>query len=288
LNFVPVDIYDLNVDKSVSIAIMIQPENYELDGGIFNLINVDLNAFRFRLVDGLTLLEVSRNYHWLLEAEISNAIIGKNQNGIIWYSGTWHCGRWFGQIWYSGTWVSGDWYSGDWYAFRTIFNAATGVQVDTSYVYNIISKWYNGRWFGGNWNGGYWYNGRRYAGNWKLGFWLGGIWNDGIFVFGSFQGGVWVNGVWKSGLFNCNMEQSYWLDGKFESGDFENGVWYNGQFGNDQSILSRFGTKATNTRGAIWHGGKWIDGEFHSNLNIDSDTGLPIVSEIHKFSIFRN
>jgi hypothetical protein len=77
------------------------------------------------------------------------------------------------------------------------------------------------------------------------------------------------------------------LDGQFRSGDFENGIWYDGQFGNERGTISRFGTKSTNSRTSTWHGGRWIDGEFHSYLNIDSDTNLPTVSDIHKYSIWR-
>jgi len=49
--------------------------------------------------------------------------------------------------------------------------------------------------------------------------------------------------------------------------------------------MSRFGTKAFNSRTAIWHSGRFRGGEFHSYLNTDSD-GNPISSEYNKYSIW--
>jgi hypothetical protein len=40
-------------------------------------------------------------------------------------------------------------------------------------------------------------------------------------------------------------------------------------------------------RNSTWHGGIWVNGEFHSFLNLNSSTGLPDVSDIHKYSIWR-
>jgi hypothetical protein len=286
-NYIPVDLFDLGTDKKVKRAIQINPENYVLSLNQYNLENVDLNNFRYELVDGLSLEELTNNFSWVLQAEISNAILGRDKNGnFIWYSGIWHCGRWFGGTWYSGKWVSGDWYRGVWNSNNTKYQVIS-VIVDNKFINNSASKWYNGRWFDGTWNGGTWYNGRRYNGDWNTGNWYAGIWNDGKWFNGNFEGGIWVQGIWENGIFNCNSEPAYWLSGEFKSGDFENGIWYNGQFGNDKGRLSRFGTKSSNSRTSLWHGGKWIDGEFHSYLNIDSLTGLPIISEIHKYSIWR-
>lgn len=285
--YMPIDLFDLGTDKKVSRAIEIKPEYYVLDNDTYDLVGVDLEKFRYRLVDGLSLEELSNRFGWILEAEISDAIIGRDKDGgLIWYSGTWHCGRWFGGTWYSGRWVSGDWYRGTWNAHNTSFRIIS-VTVDDSYIDNTVSKWFNGRWFEGTWSGGTWYNGRRYSGDWNTGLWYDGIWNDGRWNDGRFEGGVWVIGNWNAGVFNCDAKPAYWLDGTFKSGDFENGIWYNGQFGNNEERLSRFGTKSSNSRTSLWHAGKWINGEFHSFLNTDTNTGLPIISEVHKYSIWR-
>ena len=285
LNYQPIDIFNLGFDHKVTRSVEILPENFDLVGSKYSLINLDLTKYKFQFVDGLSLDEVNQSFPWLLEAEISNAVIGRDSNGPIWYSGTWKCGRWFGGTWMSGKWVSGDWYGGTWNSYNTKYKVIS-VQVDTSYVDDTTSKWFNGRWFDGTWNGGTWYNGRRYAGDWKRGKWYNGIWNDGHWYNGNFEGGIWVQGTWDKGLFNCNSKPAYWIWGTFTSGDFENGIWYGGQFGNDKGALSRFGTKSSNSRTSTWHGGKWITGEFHSYLNTNSQTGKPDVSDIHKYSIW--
>ena len=285
-NYQPIDLFRSGTDGKVTRSVEILPNNVLLTGSTFSLIDVDVNKFKIEFIDGLSLEEVSRYYHWILEAEVSNALIGQNQDGIVWYSGTWRCGRWFGGTWISGKWLSGDWYDGTWNAFN-VTNNIISASVDTSFTDQRLSKWYNGRWFYGTWNNGIWYNGRRYDGDWKSGTWNNGIWNDGNWVDGFFRGGIWVRGNWYTGIFNCNSKPAYWLDGNFKSGDFENGIWYNGQFGNTENLQTRFGTRATNTRTATWNAGKWIDGEFHSYLTIDQLTGQPITSEIHKFSIWK-
>lgn len=285
-NYQPIDIFNLGDDLEVTRSVEITPENFVLNGSIYSLINLDLNKYKFQFVDGLSLTEVNRKFSWLLEAEISNAVIGRDNDGPIWYSGTWKCGRWFGGTWISGKWVSGDWYDGTWKSYNVKYNIISA-QVDTSYVDDSISKWYGGRWFGGTWSGGTWYDGRRYGGSWIRGNWYNGIWNDGYWKSGTFQGGIWVIGTWEKGTFNCNSKPSYWLDGKFMSGDFENGIWYNGNFGNKDGNLTRFGIKSTNSRTSTWNSGRWVNGEFHSQLNIDDQTGLPTISDVHKYSIWK-
>lgn len=285
-NYQPIDLFRVGVDKKVTRSVEIKPDNFQVVGATWSLVNLDLSKFKLRFVDGLYLEEVYQKYHWLLEAEVSNAIIGRGSSGLIWYSGDWLCGRWFGGTWMSGRWVSGDWYGGTWNSYKTE-DRIINIYVDTSNVDFRSSRWFGGRWFDGVWNGGSWFNGRKYAGLWIDGIWYGGIWNDGTWMSGRFEGGVWVLGTWESGVMNSDSKPVYWLDGEFKTGDFENGIWYNGKFGNDRRELVRFGTRSFNTRPSVWNGGTWRSGEFHSNLNIDSDTGLPAVSDIHKYSVWK-
>jgi hypothetical protein len=287
LNYLPIDLFDIAKEKKPKSSIEILPEMVQLSGNIHSLINVDTNKFKIKLVDGLFLQEVEEKYSWLLQAEVSNVVVGKNENGLVWYSGVWRCGRWFNGTWISGEWLSGDWYSGNWYSSATK-TMVTSVEISQSFpTLNSYSKWQGGRWFDGNWYGGTWYDGRRYGGDWKEGIWFNGIWNDGNWYGGSFQGGIWVFGNWYGGVMNCDTRPSYWLDGNFEAGDFENGVWYNGQFGNDRNELARFGTRSLNTRNSVWNGGRWISGEFHSSLNINEYTGQTQVSDLHNLSVWR-
>lgn len=285
-NYSPVDIIDVGIDKKGKRSVILNPDNVNLSGYTYTLVNVDYNKHRFRLVDGLNIDILTSRFPWILEAEIEDAIIGMDSDkSLIWYSGTWLCGRWFGGIWKSGIWKSGDWYDGIWES-RSVKDKLTSVEVDnSSIVDNSHSTWYGGRWYAGTWNAGTWYSGRWYGGEWKNGIWFDGTWNDGIWDNGKFFGGIWVLGQWNNGIFNTNNTPAYWLDGKWYGGDFENGMWYTGIFDEKNSKISRFGTNAFNTRTATWHGGKWSNGEFHSNLNID-ENGKSTISKIHKFSIW--
>lgn len=283
-NYQPSNIIDIGVDKRVKRSVKINPENFDTIGNKHVLIGLDLTKYTFQLVDGLSFEELSTKFPWVLEAEITDAVIGRDDDGIIWYSGTWECGRWFGGTWISGKWITGDWYKGTWKSLKTKYNGIS-VEVDISNTDDSLSKWYDGRWFDGTWEGGTWYSGRRYSGDWNTGKWYDGVWNDGHWINGEFLGGVWVNGLWDNGLFNTDNKPSFWIDGKWYGGDFENGTWYNGLFGEKSGNKSRFGTKSSNTRKSIWDGGKWLSGEFHSRLNLDSN-GMPIVSDVHKYSIW--
>ena len=284
LNFQPVDIFDLGVgDKKVKQSVEITTEMYKLVDDKYKLENVDFNKFRFRLIDGLDLVSLTEKYYWILDAEVSDAIIGMDQDqNLIWYRGIWEGGRWFGGTWISGTWKSGDWYDGVWTS-KQITDKLLSVKVDNLRTDEFNSTWYGGRWFGGSWENGSWYSGRWYGGTWGSGRWFDGTWNDGTWNNGQFLGGTWVLGTWYNGIFNTDSSLSYWLDGKFNGGDFENGIWYDGEFNEQGGKISRFGTKSFNSRNSIWYGGKFIKGQFHSFLNIN-DQGLPDVSEIHKYS----
>jgi len=285
-NFTPVDLMEVGTDSVQKKAVAVDPKNVRLVGYTYSLVNIDSNKYRYELVDGLGLTDFYDKYPWVLEGNISDAVIGENANGLVWYRGNWDCGRWFGGTWLSGNWLSGDWYEGNWYAFNVIGNRidpqVTADSNNTNLTYNSNSKWYSGRWFDGTWHSGIWYGGKLYNVDWINGVWFDGIWNFGNWRNGEFKGGVWIDGNWQSGIFNSSNKPAYWIGGNWKSGDFENGIWYDGVFNSDNG-LSRFGTKAFNSRTAIWHGGKFRNSEFHSYLNQD-DTGAPIQSEYYKYS----
>lgn len=284
LNYQPVDIINIGIDKRGTTAVELGPNNTDLEGSIVSLVDIDFDKFRFRLIDGLNIETLATNYGWMYEAEISDAVIGLTDNQITWYRGTWECGRWFGGRWISGTWVSGDWYDGSWES-KLIKDNWINVEVDDKSSNLTSSSWFGGRWFGGTWNNGTWVNGRWYSGDWNNGRWFGGIWNDGNWNGGRFTAGIWVLGNWNGGSFSTENGPAYWLDGNWNAGDFENGMWYAGNF--DQKVgESRFGIKSYNSRTSTWHGGNFIAGSFHSRLNIDN-SGKYSVSNIHKYSIWR-
>jgi hypothetical protein len=284
LNYQPIDLIDYGVDQRGKQSIELTNENLKLSGSVYSLIDIDYNKYRYRLIDGLNLEIISLSYPWILEAEISGAVIGINSSDLIWYKGTWECGRWFGGTWYSGVWMGGDWYGGTWNS-NIIDDKILSVSVDTKTVDNERSIWYTGRWYDGTWNNGTWNNGRWYGGTWNDGIWYNGTWNDGTWNDGLFEGGIWVLGTWNTGIFNCDSEPAYWLDGNWNGGDFENGMWYNGNW-QQKNGESRFGTKSFNSRTATWQGGNWVSGSFYSKLNINDD-GQSDVSDTHKYSIWK-
>ena len=280
--FTPVDLIDVGVNKMGKQSIELSIDNQILTNKTYKLVNIDFTKYRFRLIDGLDLNQIYQSYSWLLEAEISDAIIGKDTD-IVWYKGVWESGRWFGGTWISGQWISGDWYRGVWDS-KEIDDRVSEVKYG-SIASPSASVWYNGRWFDGTWNQGVWVDGRWYDGTWRNGTWYRGIWNDGTWNQGRFGGGIWVLGTWNDGVFNTDNEPSYWLDGSWFAGDFENGIWYNGTWNQAEGKRSRFGVNSYNSRTSIWHSGNWLDGEFHSRLNIN-DNGDADVSDVHKYSIW--
>jgi hypothetical protein len=286
-NYQPIDIFDMGIDdKKVTQSVEVLWENWDVFGQTYNLFNLNLNKYKFRLIDGLDIVQLNSKFQWILEAEISDAIIGMDKSGnLIWYKGIWHCGRWFGGRWISGSWLSGDWYFGNWTS-KSIEDNKLSVKIGETNTTNFNSYWYGGRWFGGTWDNGTWYEGRWYGGTWSNGRWFEGIWNDGTWNNGEFKSGIWVLGQWNNGIFNETNGPAFWLDGKFYGGDFETGTWYNGIFDQKNNALSRFGTKSTNSRNSLWRSGKFLNGQFHSFLNEDSN-GVPQVSNVHKYSIWK-
>lgn len=285
-NYQPIDLFNVGLDLLPQIALKIDPNNIKVSDSSYSLVNLDPNNYTYKLVDDLSISELSTNsnYYWILDAELSNAIIGKDKNGIVFYKGDWIYGRWFGGTWYSGTWYNGEWNGGIWNSSKVDYNGVS-IKVQNT-LDNTQSKWLDGRWYDGNWNGGIWEDGRWYNGNFNNGVWNGGVWNGGNWNGGEFSSGIWISGIWNEGLFNCNNGISYWLDGVWNGGDFQNGVWFNGIFNQPKDKLSRFGTMAFNTRPAIWLSGKFNGGEFHSSLNSDA-SGFPIKSSVNYYSFWK-
>lgn len=283
LDYTPIDLVDIGVDKKGKTAIELLPENSLFKGNKYELVDVNFNKFRYRLFDGLTINDLIVRYPWILEAEISNATIGLVNDELTWYSGVWECGRWFEGNWMSGQWMSGDFYGGTWNA-KKVIDKKINIEIADKKTIDDESIWHGGRWFDGTWNGGVWRTGRWYAGDFNSGKWLDGIWNDGTFNNGTWNGGIWVLGNWNNGLFNTDNKPSYWIDGKFNGGDFGNGIWYNGTF-ESKKATARFGTESFNSRPSIWHGGNFVSGSFHSFLDKDDDDNI-VRSKIHKYSIW--
>jgi len=283
LNYQPIDIIDVGVDKKIKRMVDVKHDNIIVSGSTHSLTRLNLNKFKINLTDGLSLSKIRESYPWLLEAEIDDALIGEDENGLVWYKGIWYCGRWFGGTWYSGTWVSGEWHAGTWNSLK-ISDRLTDVKVNNIQD-SKESKWIDGNWINGTWNDGVWFNGIWDNGIHNNGVWFNGTWNNGTWNNGVFTGGNWINGKWNNGIFNSNAKKSNWVSGTWNGGDFESGDWFSGLFDQGHNKLSRFGTRSTNSRRSIWNGGAWITGEFHSNINSVDNIPGPAIN--NKYSQWR-
>jgi hypothetical protein len=281
----PLELFEVGVDRVFKKAITIDSSNYLIKGNILELMNVDLNKYNYRIVDGMTLKELEEKYYWVLNADIRNAIIGESTSGFVWYTGDWIAGTWENGVWYSGKAYDIEWIKGDVYSNKVINNfnlISTEDNKDSTNTIWFKAVWGTGNWFNGTWNNGLWRNGQ-FNGVWNNGTWTKGIWNGG-----SFQGGSWLSGTWLSGTFSQNNSFSIWYSGTWLGGDFENGTWKTGIFDQTDRMPSRFGTKATLLNGAVWEYGWWKNGEFHSGLNIDPATGKTLPSTNYKYSTWFN
>lgn len=79
--------------------------------------NVNFNSEKFRMVGKLTLDKVKIKYNWIFNAQIKDAVIGEDDYGLVWYSGTWVNGTWEDGTWYSGTFLNGRWKNGNVYSY---------------------------------------------------------------------------------------------------------------------------------------------------------------------------
>ncbi len=281
----PLELFEVGIDRIFKKSITVDSSNYLVKGNTLNLINIDLNKYNYRIVDGLTLKELEEKYYWVLNADIRNAVIGENSNGFVWYEGDWIGGTWENGVWYSGKAYDIEWITGDLYSRKVINNSNIFVtEEDGDQTHTIWYKavWGNGNWNGGTWNNGVWHNGN-FKGIWNGGTWMKGLWNDG-----KFRGGNWVSGTWLAGNFSQDNSFSVWNSGYWFGGDFENGTWKTGVFDQTDRVASRFGTKSTLLNNSVWEYGWWKNGEFHSGLTVDNITGETLPSANYKYSIWKN
>tara|TARA_R110000772_G_scaffold20466_5_gene56903 strand:+ start:55859 stop:64006 length:8148 start_codon:yes stop_codon:yes gene_type:complete len=262
LNYSPIDIYELGKDDKIKQAIEIKPNDWtENSDNTVSISNtIDMNNYRFRLIDELSIVDLNDKYPWVLESEIRKAIIGKDENGIVWYEGIWDCGRWFGGTWYSGDWRNGIWYDGTWNNSEVKDNIIRA-EVEVLDSEMLKSIWHNGSFRNGTWNGGEHRDGNFYDGTWNKGDWNDGTWHNGTWNTGEFKRGTWIDGTWNNGKFNCDLGMSSWFDGTWNDGFFECGHWYDGRF-DSTNVLSEFGSGSSLSRPSIWENGQFINGEF--------------------------
>jgi hypothetical protein len=301
--FRPIDLYEVGIDFVLKKSISVLDTNWNVDGNLFGLKNIDVTKYNFLLTDQLDLVKLNQYYPWVLNADVRNAVIGEeeydvtvtsNLTGISevqkrkrlrWYTGIWYCGTWENGAWYSGAAYNIKWLRGEWYS-QKVSNVYNIWQI-SNIENEINSQWFSGifgsgTWHNGTWFSGLWQSGTHIKGTWYGGTWLNGQWTDGIWT-----GGIWTDGIWLNGVFNSNNLFSIWLNGTWLGGDFENGTWSNGIWDQGAGKKSRFGTKATTVQPGIWEYGQWKNGEFHSFLNLNSNN-QPIASAQYRSSTWRN
>ena len=274
--------------------------------------NVDFNKPTFKLVGGLTLDDIKIKYGWILNAEINNAIIGEDKNGLVWYSGDFIGGIWENGTWYSGT-FRGRWKRGNWYSYDINIEEALRGKLVINRKDISKSNFISGTWEGGDFNYGifgsvkltnnikipteitldfilneiedYNLSGNSYYDEYDNlisspifinGNFVDGLINAGKFEGGNFRNGFINNSLWLNGTFNNGIFLGdIWYNGTFSGGDFSNGTWKNGTLISSQSnIITRFGINYKN-QNVIWENGIFNNGEFHSTLNIENGETKP-------------
>lgn len=301
--FRPIDLYEVGIDFVLKRSITILDTNWDVDGNLFGLKNIDFTKFNFMLTDQLDLVKLNKYYPWVLNADVRNAVIGEEDYQITvtsdltgiseiqtvkrlrWYTGTWYCGTWENGAWYNGSAYNIKWLRGDWYS-QKVSNVYNIWKIDTA-ENESNSQWFSGIFGSGTWHNGTWFSGLWQSGTHIKGIWYGGTWLNGQWSDGTWTGGTWTDGIWLNGTFNSDNLFSIWLNGTWLGGDFENGTWSNGIWDQGAGKKSRFGTKATTVQPAIWEYGQWKNGEFHSFLNLNSNN-QPIASAQYRASTWRN
>jgi len=279
------------------------------------IVNISENADNILLTNNLTIELVKIRYNWLLNANVRNAVVGEDKNGLVWYMGEWLCGDWEGGTWYSGIWHNGNWKKGIWHSYSLdkamiLFNKFIILDKNETYSEFRNGKWYQGTWYDGTF--GYDQNISGYTNlsqNQMIG--TNGILtkmsiNTAHWINGKFYNGIFKNSVWLDGdFYNGSMSKSYWANGRFHQGTFERYNWYNGTwYGGDflegtwhygkflqvkSNVPSRFGINTSNDTEqlsppiSIWMAGNFYGGEFHSGLNEDG-SGNTLSSINHNMS----
>jgi hypothetical protein len=324
-------------------------------------LQVDFNRPTFKMVGGMSIDDIKIKYIWFLNAEVIDAVIGEDENGLVWYSGDWMGGTWESGTWYSGTFHDGRWKKGNFYSYDIDQQEMLKGNLHINQVDITKSIFLSGSWEGGTFHYGimgltneqitiptnvdlnfvlnynidfkisgdtyYYYpivntltpDGYRnlpiltyikspvFEGGEFINGWANAVkWQSGIFQNGILNNSIWYNGLFYNGYFLGD----FWYNGSFFGGDFSNGTWYDGLFTSyKNNVPNRFGvnykgdiTKYINSTlyeqsnyqntGATWKNGTFVNGEFHSTMNLDSNRNLlPSVNNskvIWESGIFKN
>lgn len=252
------------------------------------------------LVDGLTLDDIKAKYSWILNAKYKRAIIGEDDEGLIWYAGEWICGEWLGGKWYSGIFHDGVWERGDWYSYKIDIDQIKKGVLRILSEENNNSQFRKGEWLSGTFHDGIfgfdektykianwesyplnWDNNECLT-NWRNGIFLKGFFNNSCWYNGNFVNGIFYNSKWYDGSFTNGVFIGYeWYGGNFNGGNFQEGKWYNGVVEQtNPDIIAKFGynEESINDNKCIWYNGIFKKGQFHSGK----------IKKLEKFNISEN
>ena len=254
-----------------------------LEQGNTQLVGVDFNNPTFRMVGGMSIDDVKIKYNWFLNAEVKNAVIGENKNGLVWYEGDWICGTWEGGTWYSGTWYNGRWKKGTWYSYDINRDEMLKGILYINRVDINKSKFLAGTWEGGTFNYGIFgqvqlsgetiipykvtldfiiNNNRDYAisgltlyNSGETYYYLSGYTietESGVTYYTpvTLSSPVFMGGDFVDGWMNIAKVQG----GTFRGGFINNSCWYNGKFYNGIFL------------GDIWYNGNFLGGDFSNGI----------------------
>jgi len=237
----------------------------------------------------------------------------------IWYTGEWKNGRFYSYRFdkkqlllrnkrilerdnpiYSefrgGIWRRGSFYNG-YFGPEVMMDGYKEIdwnQSDEPITYTDIIYWPN------RWEGGEFYNGI-----FRNAAWMQTLSTASGAIKSNFHNGIFFNSEWINGTFlNGTFQGNRWWSGNFTGGDFVLGEWRTGIFNqSNSSIKSRFGSwplsgftnmtwpgieagfGSSTYEGEspiTWRDGQFINGEFHSGLNIVS--GITSISTNHNLS----
>lgn len=255
------------------------------------IVGVNFNEPTFKMVGGLGIDDVKIKYNWFLNAEVKDAIIGENENGLVWYSGTWVCGTWEGGTWYAGTWYNGRWKKGDFYSYDIDQNQMMIGKLHINCIDISKSKFLGGIWEGGTFHYGIFGHTNTltpiptkvttdYIVNYNIDFPLSAdtisyynpndVYIDtGLTLTFSFTSPTFLNGDFLDGWMNASI----FKNGKFYNGFINNSIWYDGIFYN--GIFMGDYWKNGNFYGGDFSNGVWENGILSTfNQNVKTRFGL--------------
>jgi hypothetical protein len=271
LDYIPVDIIKVGSDKMTKQSILITEDNLQITGqGTYSLINIDYNDYGFRMIDGLNLEIVNKQFSWLLESDIQNALIGYDGTNLIWYSGIALYARFIGpMIWYSGQIFDGYVDNTTMYSVQvTDLGLSASVNMKISDV--SFTQIYGGNFTNTNFTGGTFY-GNFTSGNFNGAIFGGGEFTSATASFSIFSGGTLVTAICNNCIFNSDISQLSVVSAQIVDSDFQNGIIYSSIFSQSPNGLALLGSKSSNSQPTLFYGGKILNSNIFANLITDTN-----------------